>query len=234
MITKGKVVSLAYRLKQSNVVDADADVPPELIENVLLSSIALSALIDTRNSIVDPDRGFTGRLVAEYAGEPLGSELDFVRYTAFASYVQSLPLGLRFVAAASAGAIDRLLDTEVIPIQERFFNGGEYTIRSFLEDEAGPKVNGEPIGGETFTTINVEMRFPLVFLEGLQGAAFFDTGTITERLEDFGGGRYFFGAGAGIRYSTPVGPFRFDMAWNPDRERGEDFFAFHFGVGYPF
>jgi len=226
--------SLLYRLRQSNVIDVDEDVPPELVDDVLLSSVALSFILDTRNSIVDPDRGFTGRVTVEYAGGPLGSELDFLRYTAFASYVMPLPWGLRLVTAARAGIIDRLADTDVIPIQERFFNGGEYTIRSFREDEAGPKSNGEPIGGEAFTSMNVELRFPLFVLDGLQGAVFGDTGTLTEDAKDFGGGRYFFGVGSGLRYNTPVGPFRLDFAWNPDRADGEDLFVVHFGVGYPF
>lgn len=226
--------SILYRLRESDVVTADGNVPDELVEDVLLSSIALSTILDTRNSIVDPDHGFTGRATVEYAGGPLGSEIDFLRYTAFASLVVPLPLGLRLVGAGRAGIIARLAGTDVIPIQERFFNGGEYTIRSFRQDEAGDRIGGEPIGGETFTSLSLELRFPLVFLEGLQGAFFFDSGTLTQEVKDFGGGRYFFGLGCGLRYNTPVGPFRFDAAWNPDREKGEDELAFHLGVGFPF
>lgn len=226
--------NLVYRLKQSTVLDAEDAVPDELVEDVLLSSVALSGIFDNRNSVIDPTSGITARLTVEYAGTPLGSDLDFLRWNAFASHVIEGPFEIRLVTAARVGAIQRLLDTEVIPIQERFFNGGEYTVRSFPEDEAGPVIDGEPIGGEAMTVYNVELRVPLGFLEGLQAALFFDAGTMTERVEDFGGGRYFLGVGAGLRYNTPLGPFRFDAAFNPDRQGDENSFAFHVGLGYPF
>jgi outer membrane protein insertion porin family len=226
--------SLFYRLKQSDAVNVDNDVPPELINNVLLSSVAVSTVGDFRNSFVDPDRGSTHRLTVEYSGNALGSELDFLRYVAFTSWVFPLSHGCRWVLAGRVGAIQRLASTEAIPIQERFFLGGEYTLRSFREAKAGPKVNGEPIGGEAFTSYNVELRFPLLLLRDLHGALFGDIGSLTERVEDVGGGRYFFGVGVGLRYNTPVGPFRFDLAFNPDRKEGEDLFVLNFGLGYPF
>jgi outer membrane protein assembly complex protein YaeT len=226
--------NLYYRLRESNVVDVDAGVPPELIQDVLLSSVVFSSVLDFRNSIVDPDRGSTHRVSLEYGGTPIGSEIDFTRVTATTSWVFPLTGGLRVVAAARAGVIAPFADTQVIPIQERFFLGGESTIRSYRQDEAGPLVNNDPIGGEAFSVYNLELRFPLLVLEDLQGAAFFDTGTVNEEIQDFGGGRYFFGVGLGIRYNTPFGPFRFDAAHNPDREPGEDSFVFHVGLGYPF
>ena len=53
-------------------------------------------------------------------------------------------------------------------------------------------------------------------------------------VEDYGGGRYFLGVGWGVRYSTPVGPLRLDMGFNPDRASGEDLFVIHFALGFPF
>ncbi|HVR75965.1 MAG TPA: BamA/TamA family outer membrane protein [Planctomycetota bacterium] len=226
--------NLVYRLKQSTLLDAKEAVPEELVEDVLISSVALSGIFDNRNSVIDPTSGITARLTVEYSGTSLGSDLDFIRWNAFASHVIEGPFETRFVTAVRAGAIRRLPDTDVIPIQERFFNGGESTVRSFPEDEAGPLIGGEPIGGEAFTVYNVELRVPLGFLEGLQAALFFDVGTLTERAEDLGGGRYFLGVGTGIRYNTPIGPFRFDAAFNPDRQGDENSFAFHVGLGYPF
>jgi outer membrane protein assembly complex protein YaeT len=227
-------ITLSHRLRESEVSDASAAIPPELVQDALISSVSLSNVVDLRNSIVDPERGSTHRLTVEYGGPALGSELDFARFTGQTSLVVPLGAGFRVVGSFRAGIIIPLQDTEVIPLQERFFSGGDSSIRSFERDEAGPKVNGDPIGGEAFTTYNLELRFPLLVAEELRGAIFGDMGTVNEFYEDFGGGRYFFAVGVGIRYNTPVGPLRVDAAFNPDRQDGEDFGEIHFGLGYPF
>jgi outer membrane protein insertion porin family len=229
---------LFHRLRQSNVLEAVTELPPELAQNVLLSSINVSSVFDDRNNFINPDRGKAYRVVLEYAAKALGSELDFLRATASSVWIFPLGAGLRLVPSAKLGAIQRLGTTDVIPIQERFFLGGESSIRSFRQDNAGPQLAGKPLGGEAFLSFSLELRFPipppLPFLAGLDGAVFGDAGTVNERIEDFGGGRYLFGVGVGLRYNTPVGPFRLDLAFNPDRAPGEDLFVLHFGLGYPF
>jgi outer membrane translocation and assembly module TamA len=40
--------------------------------------------------------------------------------------------------------------------------------------------------------------------------------------------------GLGLRYKLPIGPIRLDYGWNPDRQPGEDFGAFHFSFGFAF
>jgi outer membrane protein insertion porin family len=227
---------LSYRLRQSDAVEVSSSLPAELRDDVLLSSVNLAAVLDTRDSSMDSAPGFMHQVALEYSGGALSSELDFLRVTA--SSVWTLPLfsGLRLVSSGQLGAIERLEDTDLIPVQERFFLGGEDTIRSFEEDEAGPATGGKPIGGEAFLQLSLELRIPLPFLpflENLEGAVFGDLGTVNEHLSDFGGGRYFFAVGAGLRQETPVGPFRFDVAFNPDRQGDEDEFVLHFGVGYP-
>jgi outer membrane protein assembly factor BamA len=150
------------------------------------------------------------------------------------SWVWTILGRVRVVASGRIGAIQPLPDTDVIPLQERFFLGGESTIRSFGQDEAGPTQNGDPIGGEAFVIFNLELRVPLLVLDDLHGAVFFDTGCLTEEVEDIGGGQWDFGIGPGIRYNTPVGPVRLDVGFNPDRGPEDDLFAVHFSIGYPF
>lgn len=223
-----------YELKQSELLEINPGIPPELVEDVRLGSLNLTGGFDNRQNFLDPIRGVNLRASLAYAGGVLGSDLDFLRSTVSATGVLPLPWKLRLVVNGSTGVIGRLADTDAIPIQERFFLGGENTIRSFREDKAGPAVGGAPIGGESFLLFNTELRFPLLLLEDLDGVIFGDVGTVNGELDQYGGGRYFFAVGTGLRYSTPIGPLRVDFAFNPDREGGEDFFVFHFGLGYPF
>ncbi len=236
-VTRNLTTRWFYEARQSDVLAVDSMLPPEFTEDVLLGSLNLVGNLDTRDSFLAPKKGLNVRAALEYAGTALGSDIDFLRSVVSSSWVQPLPLNLSLALNAETGVIGRLAGTRVIPIQERFFAGGDTTIRSFREDDAGPKINGEPVGGESVVVFNAEVRYPLGFfplLENVKGAIFGDAGTVNQNLTDYGGGRYFFGVGTGLRYNTPVGPVRVDFAFNPDRKADEDLFVFHFGLGYPF
>ena len=124
-------------------------------------------------------------------------------------------------------------EATAIPIDERFFNGGATTVRSFGERDLGPHDNhGHPVGGEFYTVFNVEYTFP-IFGE-LQGAIFTDAGNLLPTSEDIGLNDMRYAIGAGLRYKLPVGPIRLDYGVNPDPRPVEDFGAFHFSFGFAF
>ena len=77
--------------------------------------------------------------------------------------------------------------------------------------------HGFPIGGDTFTTFNVEYQFPIV--AQLLGAIFFDAGSVGRTSSS--GGQMRYAIGPGLRYASPVGPLRIDYGINPDRHPGE-------------
>src|SRR4029079_10620456 len=96
------------------------------------------------------------------------------------------PLSPISVLAVSfrTGVIAPIQNTDEIPLQERFFNGGQDTVRSFREDELGPKdIHGNPTGGETFSVATIEWRHRL---EGkLDGALFIDAGNVHNHANDY-------------------------------------------------
>jgi len=141
---------------------------------------------------------------------------------------------------------------EDIPLAERLFSGGGSSHRGFPENQAGPRdsVTGFPVGGQALLFFNTELRFPLRGTT-LGGVLFWDAGNVYSRLQDisfrfsqphqiqnqtingattpeevFGFNYMVHAAGFGIRYRTPIGPVRLDLAFSPN--------ATHFGgcAGY--
>jgi len=215
-----------------------------------VSSIGFVQTLDLRDSKVNPSRGFVFDSTIDFATSALGSNVDFVRSTARVSYY--IPFGhepkpgfpdkrTMLALGARAGIIHSLesgSSPAEIPIDERFFNGGSTTVRSFAERDLGPHDHGYPIGGEFFSVFNVEYTFPIY--GELLGAVFFDAGnllpnstdpfqSVTAGLDDM---RY--AVGVGLRYKLPIGPVRLDYGYNPDKRPDEDVGAFHFSFGFAF
>ncbi len=130
-----------------------------------------------------------------------------------------------------------LTSDESVPLPERFFGGGADSLRAFSFNQAGPRdigaplvpggassqPTGFPLGGNALLYNNVEARFPLIG-QNIQGVLFWDSGNVysslssisfrfhQRNLQDF---NYMAQApGFGIRYRTPVGPIRADVAYS--------------------
>jgi outer membrane protein assembly complex protein YaeT len=250
-ITKQYEVGLVLSARHVDVTSADID--PILLGDTsyFVSSIGLTQTLDLRDSKVNPSRGLVVDNTIDFATSALGSNVDFIRSTGRFTYF--LPIGHEpapgqpdrrtLLALGARAGIIHSLDSDgtspaEIPIDERFFNGGSTTVRSFAERDLGPHNHDHSIGGEFFSVFNVEYTFP-VYGE-LLGAVFFDAGNLLPNSTDpfervtagFDDMRY--GVGVGLRYKLPIGPVRLDYGYNPDRRAGEDVGAFHFSFGFAF
>ena len=200
--------------------------------NYRADSLGVSATYDTRDSVLNPRRGYVINGTGDFATSALGSSLDFLRGTFRASYY--VPVGTSSLLAfgARGGVIAPLGSSADLPLDERFFNGGARSVRSFSERTLGPKdIYGHPVGGETFTVANVEFVTPI--RDSLDLALFGDAGSTGQRL-DSGLGQTGFAIGAGLRYRLPIGPVRLDYGWNPARQANQPAGAIHFSFGFAF
>jgi outer membrane translocation and assembly module TamA len=106
-----------------------------------------------------------------------------------------------------------------LPASERFFAGGDTTVRGFGLDQLGSTetldANGFPRGGNSVLVLNAELRVPIWGDLGV--AAFLDGGNVFRRMEDFGDGGLRGAAGFGVRYRSPIGPLRVDFGFKLDR-----------------
>ena len=249
-------VTTAYNLRRTDLSDVTPDAPDDVQDDdYSLGSVQAQGTYDTRNDLFFPTRGRRFYLASEYADPLLGGDINFLRLTGgvrhFFRLSKGTVLGLRY----KTGWIIPGGQDIGLPISERFFNGGENTVRSYKESELGPKdLSGEPTGGYGYNVVNLEIRQRLY--KNLIGTLFADFGNVSpnqsrvelglpayesnseivsDTLSEFFSG-FKPGVGVGIQYLLPVGPLRFDFAYNPDydAQRDQDEYVFHFSVGTAF
>ncbi|MEM7167432.1 MAG: BamA/TamA family outer membrane protein [Planctomycetota bacterium] len=226
------IVSVGYTLRDEQIHDPEPTVPTTLLDDSRAALLFGNIQRDRRDSVLDPSRGYIASLRTEYATEELGSELSFVRLKARFTGIIELHEGWTLIGSMRAGYL-RPLQSEIIPLGERFYLGGARSVRSFRQDGVGPKdASDNPIGGEAFTLANLELRFPI--WKQLGGTAFVDAGSVHADHNDFTRSDYRYAAGGGFLLNTPIGPFRVDAAGTLNREAGEDSWAIHVLLGHPF
>jgi len=221
-----------YSFRDEKATDVKVPIDEEAEGFIRTAGIRLGVTRDTRDSSFLPLTGSFADVHVLWSSPALGAELDFLELDAqWTRFVQLRPgtvlgVGGRF---RSRQILDDRTD---LPIQERYFLGGATTVRSFYEDQLGPVENGEPRGGLTAVEASAELRQRL--RGELYGAAFFDYGTVD--VEGFSvHAPPGFGVGVGARYYLPVGPIRFDVAYNPGRLFAADArWAFQLAFGFSF
>ena len=124
-----------------------------------------------------------------------------------------------------------------IPIVDRYFAGGSFSFRGSGIDGLGPRdpSTDSPLGGNTLLVNNLELTVPVpIPLPNLQFSVFYDRGNVYKNNKDLlRSGEMSNAVGVGLRYRTPLGPFRIDGAWNLDKERRKRFYVY-FAIGNMF
>ena len=253
-LTDNVLSSAEYMIRSTDISDVDEFLKQSEGE-FKYASIKGQVTYDTRNDLFFPTSGQRLFGSAEQADDFLGSSINLTRLTGgvrqFFSLSRYTVLGLRY----TTGLILPGPGEAALPLSEKFFNGGENSVRSFKESELGPKdPSGDPIGGYGFNVFNLELRQRLI--GNLIGTVFLDYGNISPNRSRIERGLQpydsrsdlisdtvddFFkdfrpGVGFGLQYLLPVGPARVDFAFNPDQRSGddEDFFVMHFSIGTAF
>lgn len=169
---------------------------------------------------IEPTRGFQARLEQESSGGPLGSDFDFQKTTLLMR--KWLPLGVNdeghahtLLLSGRAGAAFAQGDTKSIPYSERFFLGGEGTVRGFEYRGLGPVDQGTPLGGQAFYVVTSEYRFPLYAtrlpgrdedVEVFRGVVFTDWGAVGRDTGDDNLFDVRSAVGVGVRVRIPFLP----------------------------
>lgn len=222
-------LALSYRLEEVTISDLEEDVSRRIAEEegtFQTSSITVGLVRDTTDSAIMPTMGTTSEISLELAGGLLGGDRDFYKIGAKGAWYREIMDDWVFSLSGSVDYAQEYGDSDDVPIFERFFAGGTYTVRGYPFRDIGPKdEEGDPIGGKFRFLSTAEVTFPISG-EVLRGAIFTDAGNVWEDAGDVDGDLAL-GSGVGLRMKTPLGPVRLDWAYGFDRKSGR----LHFSMG---
>ncbi len=202
--------------------------------DAIVAAIQAQITLDRVDNSLFPTRGYQLMLDSKTASHFLGGNVDFQKIELGAAVHHPLTGGLIAHASLRYGGIfSWKADAENIPFSERFFLGGENSIRGYQSGEAAPiDSSGELIGGQTYILGNVELEQRVV--GDFSIVAFYDAATISPNSKVIADGVFLDSVGLGISYRTIVGPVRLEYGYNLNRQPGDPVGTLLFAFGFPF
>ena len=242
-----------YTFDYTKVFEERISVEQQLLIDRLFPQVRLSKLFggvlrDSRDDVLDPQRGAVIGVDTSVAAKRLGSEVGFIK-SFFQGFIYRRLPGRGVVVAAGArlgvaAGFDQIVDPVLeiarlpgqavatlertvdraeffptvireVPASERFFAGGDTTVRGFALDRLGSAEtldrDGFPKGGNGMAVFNLETRAP--YWKDLQFVWFLDAGNVFPNATDIRLDELRVSSGIGFRYRSPIGPLRVDWGW---------------------
>lgn len=197
---------------------------PEVSTDLIIPSVAF--LRTKTDGVPYPLSGWS--FLSRLSGSPtfLGSDLSFVQFYSRGKYVQSLPVG-RLLLRAELGLTETDEFTQ-LPASLRYFAGGDASIRGYAYESLGPTGKDKDgkevvIGGNNLLVTSVEYDYRFTDKDWVV-AAFYDQGNAADDF-DIDVKR---AVGVGVRWISPIGPIRVDVAQALDDEKE---WRFHISMG---
>lgn len=232
-------VGVSYELTEEQTVSAGVNVEYARLTDsfnadleTITVALPLEYVRDTRDNELNPTTGTRLSLLIEPAHEVYAGA-TFVKLRGEASAYRALDAQKRFVAAGriAAGSIYGA-DLASIPANRRFYAGGGGSVRGYGYQDIGPvDAAGSPTGGRSVLEASAELRIGVT--ENIGIVPFLDAGLVSAN-QDFSGAEFKLGAGLGLRYKTPFGPLRIDVAVPLNKGPLDPDYGIYAGIGQAF
>jgi translocation and assembly module TamA len=193
-----QTISLNYR--QEDFVIANESGSSELVLP------AISWKRTWGNDLINTFEGLRFDVTLRGATKMFLSDADFFQLQTGIKIINPVNKNNRFISRLRLGST-WTQDFEKLPSTVRFFTGGAQSVRGFSYQSLGPvDSNDEVLGGKHLLVASIE--FEHSFNEKWGAAVFYDTGNASENFSD----KLEQGAGFGVRWQSPIGPVRVDIA----------------------
>ncbi|HLK66889.1 MAG TPA: POTRA domain-containing protein [Bryobacteraceae bacterium] len=234
-LSKASTLLLRYTWRNVEVDQSTLKITPNLIPLVAqparVASISGNLIQDRRDDPADAHRGYYNTVDLGLVEHYFGGNKNFLRTLVRNSYYKTIFTDIVIASNTEFGWIHPFNVTAnedafvYVPIAERFFGGGSTSMRGFPDNQAGPRdaETGFPLGGNALLFHSTEARFPFLG-DNIQGVIFHDMGNVYTDLSSLSFRTHQNGltdfdymvhaVGFGIRYKTPVGPVRIDLAYS--------------------
>jgi outer membrane translocation and assembly module TamA len=207
----------------------------------VLSSLAFDIHRSTADNTLNARSGYTVDGHVEQAGRAFKGDYDFVETMFEGRYYAALGQRAVLAVRARGGSIGAPHgDNLKVPFCRRYWLGGASSLRGWGRFDVAPLYSGIPIGGHTMLESSAELRAPV--WRNLSAVLFVDAGNVWNNAWDLNLNDLRYDVGPGLRYNTPVGPFRVDLGYQlnpipgllvngkPEPRR----FRVHFSIGQAF
>ncbi len=229
----GVRVSAEYGYFQERA-DRDDELGFASKEDATVASIKLGVTYDRRDDFLAPSSGYSAFASFKVADRFLGGSVNFQKIEAGGTYHFALGESTLVHLGLKGGAVFSFGGAETnIPFNERFFSGGENSVRGYREGEASPvDADGDEVGAESYALANFELEQRVY--SNFSTILFWDS--VLHSREGFfrRGGEILYSVGVGLRYQTAVGPVRLEYGHNLNPRSGDPDGSFHFSIGFPF
>jgi translocation and assembly module TamA len=187
------------------------------------------------DSVLNPTVGKSINLKVTPSLQLATPQFFYCPITCTATYYKPLSADRRIVFAAKASLGTILgVTNHAIPPSERFYAGNETTLRGYQYQTVSPLDHqNKPIGGRSMAVGSVELRGMIT--DTIEGVGFYEIGNVYKNAYPDLMSKPLQSVGAGVRYHTPVGPIRFDVAVPLNPRPGIDKgYQFYMSIGQSF
>ena len=232
-------ISGGYTFEQVKVHGMDKKMSPifqDAVGSDLVGQFFLSLTRDTRNSAMNPTKGYSISGLAAVTSKIFGASNNYARLELKGTYHYPFFRDwFVFSVGGKVGFLSSIGTSDPVPLYERYFLGGGDSVRGFPYRSIGPEdYNKDNYGGQSMYILTAEISHPIYSI--VRGAAFVDIGDAGEDRFKFDSINVGIGYGLRIKLPNVAAPLRLDLAFpvvnNQDGVKNR--LRFHFNIGASF